>query len=66
MGSEKKLIKKQKKLKPDKIKNGGVKIKQENRAKSGEWKRPPAIAKKASDASINSYENINLIAQMKL
>lgn len=37
--------KKQKKLKPDKIKNGRVNIKQENVAKSDEWKRPPAITK---------------------
>lgn len=40
-----KLIKKQKKLKPDKIKNGRVKIKQES------GKRPP---RKASDASIKT------------
>lgn len=40
-----KLIKKQKKLKPDKIKNGRVKIKQESAKELDERQRPPAIAK---------------------
>jgi hypothetical protein len=60
VGSEKKLIKKQKKLKPDKIKNGRVKFKQESG--DAEGKRDHRQLRKASDASIN----INLIAQMKL
>lgn len=47
VGSEKKLIKKQKKLKPDKIKNGRVEIKQE-----GGGGRPPAIEKSIRRESI--------------